>query len=519
MPTICIDGQDVSVPRGATLLRGAEKLGIDIPTLCFLKDRSPLTSCMVCMVEIEGRPDPVPACSTPAVEGMRVCTNSESVLAIRRAALELLLSEHLGDCMGPCQMACPAHMDIPLMIRQIAAGQMQEALATVKQTIALPAILGRICPAPCEKVCRRADIDEAVSICLLKRAVGDEGLALAQPALPRRQASKDKHIAIVGAGPAGLAAALYLQCAGYDCTIFDDHDQPGGQLRYGVPERDLPGSILDAEIDTIRQLGVTFICKTRIGRDLSMSELQRVHAAIYVAVGPLQAQHAEELGLPTGKNGLLFDRKTYHTEQAGVFVGGDCIRARKMAIRSCADGREAAVAIDQYCSGESVTGPLSAFNTRMGKLHASELQQLLDQVSNASRIQASEPVSGYTQFQASAEAARCLHCDCRKPTSCKLRQYSQVYGANPARYKTPRAGFSLCVQHPDVIYESGKCIKCGLCVKITAEDGEELGLTFIGRGFQTRITAPLDKSLADALTKTAQTCVEACPTGALAFRV
>ena len=131
MPTICIDGQDVSVPRGATLLRGAEKLGIDIPTLCYLKDRDPLTSCMVCMVEIEGRPDPVPACSTPAVEGMRVCTNSESVFAIRRAALELLLSEHLGDCMGPCQMACPAHMDIPLMIRQIAADQMADALVTV----------------------------------------------------------------------------------------------------------------------------------------------------------------------------------------------------------------------------------------------------------------------------------------------------------------------------------------------------------------------------------------------------
>jgi ferredoxin len=514
MPTICIDGQDVSVPRGATLLRGAEKLGIDIPTLCYLKDRDPLTSCMVCMVEIEGRPDPVPACSTPAVEGMRVCTNSESVFAIRRAALELLLSEHLGDCMGPCQMACPAHMDIPLMIRQIAADQMADALVTVKQTIALPAVLGRICPAPCEKVCRRAHVDEAVSICLLKRAAADANPTYVPPKL----ASKGKRIAIVGAGPAGLAAAMYLQCAGYDCTVFDDREQPGGQLRYGVPEAALPRSVLDAEIDTLRQLGVTFTCGMRIGTDLSLAQLQQDYAAVYVAVGALQEAHAEELGLPAGKNGLVFDRKTYQTEQAGVFVGGDCIRARKLAIRSCADGKEAAVAIDQYCSSNPVTGPAATFNTRMGKLQKEELQQLLDQVNSGSRIGASEPDGGYTQFQASAEAARCLHCDCRKQTSCKLRQYSQVYGANPTRYKTPRADFSLCVQHPEVIHEPGKCIKCGLCVKITAEDGEDLGLTFIGRGFQTRITAPLDKSMAEALTKTAQTCVEACPTGALAFR-
>ncbi len=96
----------------------------------------------------------------------------------RKAALELLLSDHLGDCMGPCHVTCPANMNIPLMIRQILEGKLEDAIATVKKDIALPAVLGRICPAPCEKACRRDSYDNGVSICLLKRYVADVDLQI-----------------------------------------------------------------------------------------------------------------------------------------------------------------------------------------------------------------------------------------------------------------------------------------------------------------------------------------------------
>ena len=201
---------------------------------------------MVCVVKVAGVGGLVPACGTVVRDGMQVESESEQVFEARKAALELLLSDHVGDCVGPCQMGCPARMNIPRMIRQIAAGQLQDAIATVKRDIALPAVLGRICPAPCEKVCRRKQHDDAVSICLLKRHVADVDLQSDQPYSPALAPKRDKRVAIIGAGPAGLAAAYYLQQDGFDCTIFDEHEEPGGMLRYAVTERNLPRDVLNA---------------------------------------------------------------------------------------------------------------------------------------------------------------------------------------------------------------------------------------------------------------------------------
>ena len=149
----------------------ADKAGVSIPSMCFLKGCAASTSCMVCVVRVNAAQSLVPACGTKAVDGMVVESDSPEVLAARKTALELLLSDHVGDCMGPCHVTCPAKMDIPVMIRQIAAGEFAEAIKTVKKDIPLPAVLGRICPAPCENACRRRLQDSAVSICLLKRFV------------------------------------------------------------------------------------------------------------------------------------------------------------------------------------------------------------------------------------------------------------------------------------------------------------------------------------------------------------
>ncbi|MGD0900771.1 MAG: hypothetical protein ABR915_23305, partial [Thermoguttaceae bacterium] len=115
-------------------------------------------------------------------------------------------------------------------------------------------------------------------------------------------------------------------------------------------------------------------------------------------------------------------------------------------------------------------------------------------------------------------AARCLHCDCRGQASCKLRRYAAQYGADPRRYQAQRRHFQQDARHADVVYEPGKCIDCGLCVEITRAAGEQLGLTYIGRGFDVRIGVPLGHSLAEALTRVAAQCVAACPTAALAWK-
>ena len=517
MPRLSIDNLEVVVPGGATILDAAEKLGIDIPTMCFLKGYELSTSCMVCVVKVEGKAVLLPACGTLAEDGMRVVSECEDVHQARKTALELLLSDHVGDCLGPCHSICPAQMNIPLMIRQIAAGKLQNAIETVKKDIALPAVLGRICPKPCERGCRRESIDQAISICLLKRYVADVDLESSSPYSPACKSSQNKCVAIVGAGPAGLAAAYYLLQAGFACTVFDDHEQPGGMLRYGVPEEELPRDVLDMEIAQIETLGFTFKGKTRIDNSASLEKLREDFNAVFIAFGALEAGQVEAMGLKTGKNGVEIDGKTYQTNLPGVFAGGDAVRKRKLTVRAVADGKEAAESISQFLSGTTVTGPIKPFNTRIGKIKDDEKERFATCTSNASRITVSKKGEGFTDKQARQEAARCLHCDCRKADNCKLREYAYEYCAHPTRYKSERRLFVQQAQHEKIIYESGKCIDCGLCVQIARETGEELGLTFIGRGFDVRVAVPFESSIADGLKHSADKCVAACPTGALAF--
>jgi NADPH-dependent glutamate synthase beta subunit-like oxidoreductase len=518
MPRLTIDNREVEVPNGATILDAAEKLGIDIPTMCFLKGYEPSTSCMVCVVKVEGKAVMLPACGTLAEDGMRVESDCEEVHQARKTALELLLSDHVGDCLGPCHTICPAQMNIPLMIRQIAAGKLRDAIETVKKDIALPAVLGRICPKPCERGCRRAVIDEAVSICLLKRYVADVDLESARPYSPACKPSQDKSVAIIGAGPTGLAAAYYLQQAGIGCTVFDDHERPGGMLRYGVPEEELPRDVLDKEIDQIEKLGLTFKGETQINDSASFEKLRKDFDAVFVAFGAMEAGIIESMGLKANANGVAIDGSTYQTNLSGVFAGGDAVRKRRLTVRAVADGKEAAESIRQYLSGRPVTGPKKPFNTRIGKIEDNEKERFAASASNAPRVTVSRKGDGFTNEQAQQEAARCLHCDCRKADSCKLRQYAQEYNARLAEYKSRRRPFVQQAQHPQIIYESGKCIDCGLCIQIAGQAGEELGLTFVGRGFDVRVAVPFEQSIAEGLKQAAAKCVAACPTGALAYK-
>ena len=216
MTKLTIDGKSVEVAEGSTVLQAAEQAGAEVPTLCYAPDVRPLTSCMVCVVKetVSGRM--LPACSARAERGMVIETTSKEIRSARREVLQLLLSEHVGDCEAPCRRACAASTDIPLMLRQIAKGDIEAAARIARGDLVLPATLGWTCAAPCEKTCRRGAYDEAISIRELHRRVAEEALENGVP-LPPCDPATGKRVAVVGAGPAGLAAAWVLQRCGHVC--------------------------------------------------------------------------------------------------------------------------------------------------------------------------------------------------------------------------------------------------------------------------------------------------------------
>ena len=514
MHRLTIDGRVVTVPAGATLLDAARQLGIHIPTLCHREGLPPGTSCMVCVVEVEGLRRLVPSCAYPARADLVVRTSTPAVLAARRTAVELLLSEHVGDCEGPCRRGCPANMDIPGMIRQIAAGRMEAALETVRQDIALPSVLGRICPAPCEKVCRRGKVDRPVSICLLKRLAGDcggdQGGKAAVPETGRR-------VAIVGAGPAGLAAAFYLRRQGHACALYDEQSAPGGSLRVSLPAGRLRPDVLAREAEAILRCGVEFHAGVRVGQDVTLAELRNKYDAVILAVGLIDAPRAAVLGVPFLQRGIQADSHTYVTPLPGVFAIGSAFRPLRMAVSANADGRKAAVACGQFLGGQPVTGETPPYHCVIGNLTPDELRLELSRVSESQRIEPERGLqAGFSLEEAVAEAARCLHCDCRRSTDCRLREAARHLGAGRRSFGESGRHAVELLHHPGgLVFESGKCIKCGLCVRLTAQHSGIPGLTFIRRGFDARVSPPVGETFETALAGVVAEVVALCPTGAL----
>lgn len=290
-----IDGRAVEVATGQTILDGARKLGIPIPTLCHVADFPPAASCFVCAVKIDGRPNLWPSCAMAATEGMVVINDSPEVRDARKTALELLLSDHTGDCIGPCRTGCPARLDIPNFISRIAAGDHRRATEVVTDDLTLPASLGRVCPRLCEQRCRRCDVESSLSIRNLHRFTADHQRDAGLMHVPKKSPASGKCVAIVGTGPAGLAAAYHLLRHGHGAVLFDAHPLAGGMLRYGIPEFRLPRTVLDAEINVIKTLGGQFHMRQRLGRDFQLEDLRRDYDAVFLALG---AQGSRGLGCP-----------------------------------------------------------------------------------------------------------------------------------------------------------------------------------------------------------------------------
>ncbi|MGN0694875.1 MAG: FAD-dependent oxidoreductase [Lentihominibacter sp.] len=281
-----INGKEVTGLPGQTILEVARENDIFIPTLCYDERTKIYGSCGICMCEVEGNPKLCKACATVIAPGMVVNTNTERVIESRKTNLELLLSNHTGDCRPPCVLACPAQTDCQGYVGLIANGEYEAANVLIKDKIPLPASLGRVCPHPCETECRRGLIDEPISIQQLKRFAADEDLLLGDERfLPEIDEETGKRVAIIGGGPMGLSAAYFLRQMGHQVTVFESMPKAGGMLRYGIPEYRLPKAVLDDEILTIEMMGVEIITDTKIGTDIPFETVRDDFDAVLLGIG------------------------------------------------------------------------------------------------------------------------------------------------------------------------------------------------------------------------------------------
>jgi len=211
---------------------------------------------------------------------VRACNDLREV-----GALGFVFDEKGEIHLVPCMAACPANMNIPGYLRLIADGKVDEANALIREKVPFPGILGRVCIRPCEDVCRRGEVNEAISICALKRFAAENEHGLWKKATEIKSDSGHR-VAIIGAGPAGLTAAFYLTKCGHQVTVFESGPLPGGMMRYGIPDYRLPLNILEKEIKDILDLGIELKTGQTLGNDFTIDQLRNEgFQAIFLAVG------------------------------------------------------------------------------------------------------------------------------------------------------------------------------------------------------------------------------------------
>lgn len=254
---------------------------------------------------------------------------------------------------SPCKTACPAHIAVQGYIKLASQGKYTEALELIKKENPFPAVCGRICPRSCESACTRGDIDEPIAIDEIKKFIADQDLNENNRFIPKKRHDYRTPVAVIGSGPSGMSCAYYLALDGYQVTVFEKQEKPGGMLTMGIPGFRLEKNVVEAEIEVLRQLGVHFRTGVEVGKDVTIQQLrQQGFQAFYLAIG---AQGGGKLNIPG-------------EDAEGVVAGVDFLRSINLGSIPAMTGktvvigggnvaidvaraaaRTAAVSVDMYC--------------------------------------------------------------------------------------------------------------------------------------------------------------------------
>ncbi len=315
----------------------------------------------------------------------------------------------------PCTASCPLHCNAQGYVALISQGKLKEALALVRKTLPFPGILAYVCSHPCERECKRIEVDRPVSICDLKRFLVDHVEEPVGNADLRSLQTEDLHsqkVAVIGGGPAGLTAAFDLRRMGYRVTLFESRKELGGLLTHGFPAYRLPREVIKKDLSVIEKMGIETRLEIEVGKDIPFETLQSSYEAIFLAVGSAGAEPMAKAikGLRRNRRGMIqADPITLQTHLKGIFAGGDSVSGPGTIVQSMALGRKGAISIDRYLLGEDLIA-----GREMEGRQDTPLRSQYPDSKRAERetlphmIRPIRP--GITPEEAMEEAKRCLNC-------------------------------------------------------------------------------------------------------------
>ncbi|MBN1191601.1 MAG: FAD binding domain-containing protein [Dehalococcoidales bacterium] len=255
----------------------------------------------------------------------------------------------------PCTSKCPSGADIPSYLGKIREGRLDEAAEILLRTNPFPAITGRVCPHYCEENCNRGEYDESLSIRSIERFMGDYILNNPDSYYQAPQQETGRKVAVIGAGPAGLSAAFYLRKMGHEVTVFEELEEAGGILTFGIPAYRLPKDIVRNQVQSLEKMGVQFRLGTMVGKDITLNDIEKDYDSVFCATGAwgrpsLRLENEDKLTF--GLEFLIRVNKGLRPLSAGkvLVIGGGkvaidlAITARRLGVEdvtmACLESRE-----------------------------------------------------------------------------------------------------------------------------------------------------------------------------------
>ena len=505
MVKLTIDNKEIQVREGTRLIDAARDHGISIPSLCYKKELPHYTSCMLCIVKNKHTDKFIPSCSARVEDGMNIDASGPEVIALRRDALSLLLTEHRAECEAPCKVVCPVGLNIPLMNRYIQKGDFSRASQLIYFEMGLPESLCAVCPKYCENACRRKMIDTPVAITAIKKIVtGSTG-----PAPIISQAEKSAKIAIIGAGASGLTAAFNLAKYGHSCVVFEKSNRIGGTILSELSEKGFKAGLLDNELNFLIASGIDI----RLNAAIDSTGLEKDLIPEYDTVVNASGAIFESDKTQAIDSTIQFEGDTRKIGDKYLFNVGSVVKQDKQVIRRIGNAKKSVEVINNFLQSGKLIKVKKRFNSTIGKIEDGEKREWLKECPEVTH-RFPEPES---KEQCIEEAFNCMHCDCHAIDGCQLRELAESLDVGNPKMKLVNHPIEKKINKTNkLIFENSKCIKCGLCVRVSQDETNNPSLCFTGRGFVSRVTEPLTTDFDSILPDGADSVINVCPTGALA---